>query len=330
MGMTPEEFDEVQAAAALGDGDAQHMIDDVGAHDEAVRRRQDELHRTVSALDQLLDAPPPASLRERLLDEAGRRRPATVEPSSAVGDLFAAQVGALRDLLSDLADEEWARPVTPYRWSVHGLVAHLLVIENYTAGQLGLAEPTANEAHHLELGADVIATELRQPPVSTASRWLARAQATATAVLDDRAELPDEITLHGWPFSTEGALVARAFEIWTHADDIRRATRRPLSVPRAGDLRAMSSFSVGALPLTFPLVESDMRLTPTRIVLTGDGGGTFDIGEGAAPHTTLVADVVDYCRVAARRIQPDDLDCTIDGDEELARRLLVSASVFAV
>ncbi len=65
-------------------------------------------------------------------------------------------------------------------------------------------------------------------------------------------------------------------------------------------------------------------------MLTGLGGGTFDLGGAPGPTTTIVTDVVDYCRVAARRVEPDDLDCTIDGDTALAADLLRAAAVFAV
>jgi uncharacterized protein (TIGR03083 family) len=250
-----------------------------------------------------------------------------------VRDLFRRQIEALGDLLGDLHADDWTRPIGPYRWTVHGLVAHLLVIELYTAGQLGLDQANTSHEHHLAIGADRIAAELADAPGSTARRWLERARATAAALFDDGISLPDDITLHGWPFSTEGALIARAFEVWTHADDIRLATGRPRSTPGAGDLRTMSRFSVRTLPRLLPLVAPEARLAPTRIVLTGDGGGTFDIGgndgQGDAA-TTVVTDVVDYCRVVARRIRVDELACDIDGNEEIVRALLAAASAFAV
>jgi hypothetical protein len=162
----------------------------------------------------------------------------------------------------------------------------------------------------------------------------------------DKGDLPHQITLHGWPFELDGALIARSFELWTHTDDIRRATGRPLGAPAPSDIRAMSSFSVEALPLTLALTSPGRPLTPTRVVLTGAGGGTFDLpptpslaptpsraptptGSGT-PSTLVVVDVVDYCRVVARRIGVDTLNFTITGDESLARALLHSATVFAV
>jgi hypothetical protein len=69
-------------------------------------------------------------------------------------------------------------------------------------------------------------------------------------------------------------------------------------------------------------------------VLTGPGGGTWDQalgwGETAGlPDATLVLDVVDYCRLAARRVGPDEVAVTVEGDEALARRILAGAGVFS-
>ena len=116
--------------------------------------------------------------------------------------------------------------------------------------------------------------------------------------------------------------------MWIHADDIRRATARPMQTPPPRDLRAMSMFSIATLPL---LVPTEHVKGPARIVLTGQGGGTFDLdGPGAERAVTLVADVVDYCRTAARRIDIDDLPAVIEGDRDQAHALLTAARVLAV
>lgn len=327
--MTRDGLDDEMIASAFGGAEPRRTGRD-RIEDAAERNaRRHALHETVAALDLLLESAPPPDIKANLLREAAGRRPPQTEPS-AVTDLFSNQVAALAELLDELDGHDWSRPVAPYGWTVHALIAHLLVIEHYTAGRLGIGPNGFADEPHLAIGADRISDELERDPNATASEWLERAEATVAAIHDDAAELPTGVDLHGWPFSLEGALIARAFEIWTHADDIRRATGRPLRSPIAGDLRAMSEFSVRALPLTLELVAPDQSLTPTRIVLTGRGGGTFDIGRRPGSVTTIVTDVVDYCRLVARRIVPDDLDCTIDGDSTLVRALLTSASAFAV
>lgn len=324
--MSTNEFDDEMIAATLPGGDepSTERLDEVPDPD----RRRDALHATVAALDLLHESTPPPELRSRLLAAAAEQRPEP--PASAFSELFRHQVRALAELLAELRDDDWSRPLEHYDWTVHGLVAHLLVIEDYTASRLGLTPYDPSEEHHLALGAERISGELAIDPAHTAAAWFARAAATSDALRDRSLELPTDVTLHGWPFSLDGAVIARAFEIWTHADDIRRATGREVRPPSAEDLRTMSRFSVLALPLTLGLVAPDRVLSPTRVVLTGGGGGTFDLGSAAGSSTTIVVDVVDYCRVAARRIDPDDLDCTIDGDAALAADLLRGAAAFAV
>ena len=71
-----------------------------------------------------------------------------------------------------------------------------------------------------------------------------------------------------------------------------------------------------------------------RIVLTGRGGGVWNqplqLGlEAGEPSVTIVADAVEFCRLAAQRIAPADLDAEIDGPMDLAITVLRGASVFA-
>jgi uncharacterized protein (TIGR03083 family) len=244
-------------------------------------------------------------------------------------DVFARQVESLRRLLDQLGEHDWDAHAAPTQWSVHALVAHLLVIEHYTAHVLG-ADPLPAQLHvgtcdHSTMGADVIEAELVRRPGDTADDWFALARRNAafgaTVVPADDAPAP----LHDWPFTRSSALVARAFEIWTHADDIRRATGRPMATPVHGDLRTMSSFLVGSLPL---LVGKAMR--PVRIVLSGQGGASFELGGPGRPAAELQIDVVDYCRMAARRVAPSALVARRQGDVALLDALLVAATAFAV
>lgn len=284
----------------------------------------------LAALAERDASPPPAVVRQRVLARAGRSPRALVEPAAPT-EVYAEQVEALRALLDELLPADWARPAMPYDWTVHGLVAHLVVIESYTASVFGLGDPPPGDtADHLGLGADVIAAELTGPPGDTAGRWAAVARTVVEHVRSDAFRPDGPAPLHGWPFDAAAALVVRSFELWTHADDIRRAVGRPLASPTPPALRTMSSLSVRALPLVLPLATPTRTMAPTRVVLTGPGGGTYDLG-GPGPRQALIAaDVVDYCRVASRRLDPAELDCTVEGDDDLVRDLLVASRAFAM
>ncbi len=335
MDLTPREIDELLGAWALGaiDPSDQARLDAAIAADPDLARRARPLQRAVTSMADGTAAPPPPGLRHRLVDTVASRPRELWDPTDPVR-LFANQVQALSELLRDLTAEDWDLLAPPYEWTVHGLVAHLLVIERYTAVQLGLAPSgPAGPPGHLEMGADEIAEELIGTGPETAAAWRTTAQQTVRALAaDDAPSLGQPLELHGWPFSVATGLVARSFEVWTHADDIRRATGRPLADPAPEDLRAMSQVSVTSLPLILPLIDGEpgTELRGARVVLTGDGGGTFDLGDPSRRDALLVADVADYCRLAARRIEPAALDATIEGDRRAARRLLAAAQAFAV
>lgn len=333
MELTPRDIDRLLGAWALDalDDETRAAVDDVLRANPVLARTAADLRHAAAALDDRVPGAPPADVRAAVLAAAAVHPPALVEPTAPV-ELFANQVDALRRLLDELTGADYRRTAAPYSWTVHGLVAHLLIIERYMAGQLGVGplRPDA-DAGHLRLGADDIAAELLRPGADTGRDWSSAATTTIEALASpDAPPLDTEVQFHQWPMSIAGLLVARSFEVWTHADDIRRATGRPVEAPSPADLRAMSQFSVRSLPLVIGLVAPDAELRGARVVLTGAGGGTIDLGDPAHRDTTIVTDVVDYCRLAARRIDLDALDATIEGDERAAGDLLAASRVFAL
>jgi hypothetical protein len=148
----------------------------------------------------------------------------------------------------------------------------------------------------------------------------------------DGLDLDVSLRFHQWPFSLRSLLVARSFELWTHADDVRRATDRPLAPPSPADLVTMSATSVSSLPLAVHAVSSSVPDCRVRIVLTGDGGSTFDVelGRGGAERASIVTDLVDWCRIASRRIAPGDLERTVDGDPGVVELVLQAAAIIAM
>ncbi len=331
----PSEMDDLLAAWALDalDPVERAAIDRLVASDPSVAETAYEMQRTVAALDANLRAAPPSSLGLRILHEAGSRPPTLAEPSPAV-DLLSHQVAALADLLDQLNPHDWRLTAHPYEWTVHGLVAHLAVIEQYTAAVLGLGVDAPLGEDHLHIGADRIARLLESPPDVTVEDWRLGAERIVEAIRAGQGPTLDTVvSFHQWSISVEGLLIVRAFETWTHADDIRRAAGRQLWTPEASDLRTMSAFSVSTLPFLLADVAPD-ALHNARVVLTGDGGGTFNLGDRAidpeGSQFTLVTDVLDYCHRVAGRVEPEDLVFSVEGDLDLARQLLSVASAFAV
>ncbi|MGB5760090.1 MAG: hypothetical protein WBM50_24460, partial [Acidimicrobiales bacterium] len=173
MDLTPSELDEILGAWALDalDRETSGRIDRLISLDPELAARARLLQEVVAGLHESDASAPPADVRRTILDAAAQR-PRAVDPGSDVVDLFANQVEALRQLSTSLTTRQWHRRAKPYAWTVHELVAHLLVIERYTAEQLGLVTGAdsglvGENVGHLAMGADVIASEARSAPIET-------------------------------------------------------------------------------------------------------------------------------------------------------------------
>jgi len=81
--------------------------------------------------------------------------------------------------------------------------------------------------------------------------------------------------------------VVRAFELWVHENDIRRAVGLPPSVPDAPVLRLMSDLAARLLPYA---ARTGLREpVDVHLVLTGPGGGTWDVLVGESPPEPVPA-----------------------------------------
>jgi hypothetical protein len=71
-----------------------------------------------------------------------------------------------------------------------------------------------------------------------------------------------------------------------------------------------------------------------HLVLTGPGGGTWDVAVGGGPPAPaavmIVTDAVGFCRLAANRVTPAELDVCVTGDPARAAGLLAAATTLAL
>jgi uncharacterized protein (TIGR03083 family) len=292
-------------------------------------------------LAELAARQPPTGLRGGLLSAARTRRAPGVsllevgEVSSV--EAFVRTIAALGDLLDELTPRDWAAP-TIEGWTVKGLVSHLVAIEEYFGRQLGLWESAVDpelEADHLGMTRAFVAASSDGAPAEVLARWRELTDATTAHLQSlDRSAMRQPIHFHYLDTTLSTILITRVFEIWTHDEDIRRATGRVAVPPDAGRLARMSRVAVPSMAFGLALGGTEVAGRTARIVLTGPGGGTWDqalgLGEEAGePEATLVIDVIDYCRLAARRLEPEQVDVIVEGDADLARQVLAGAGVFS-
>jgi uncharacterized protein (TIGR03083 family) len=278
---------------------------------------------------------PPAELRSATLTRAASRRPAgrpldatrPCEPEVA----FDRTVEDLNHLLGSLDDAEWDAPAHAEHGRVRDLLAHLVGVERLVLRWLDPADAVPDLPDHVAATRPVVAELADASPHDIARQWYdgARAVATAAAIDRDRA-----VVFHDLTISVDQLLVTRTGELWAHAIDICQATGRPL--PQL-DMERMSTLCeqlMMAVPLAMAYGGTPASGRAARFVLTGPAGGTFTVPlapqpQAADPEVTIVTDAVDLCRVAIRRLRPDQLGAVIDGDRELGDLVLAGISALA-
>ena len=299
--------------------------------------------RGLAALGEEAVAEPPADLRASVLAAALGGRPpgapltgapALAEPLAA----FRATVAELRGVLDGLDAATWDVPTASVHGPVRALVAHLAGVERVMAAQLGDGTPEADEVDHVASAARIAAGAAAEEPAQLVARWHDAAQRLAE--LAEAAGPDAPVLANDIPTDVDGMLVLRTFEVWAHTEDVCRAAAIPAPPLDASRLALMSSRLLDVLPLAMAVEGVPRPGRTARLVLTGAGGGSYvralapeDVlalpGDGADPDVALVVDVVDLCRLAARRARPEDLDLAIEGDEELAGAVLVAVAAFA-
>jgi uncharacterized protein (TIGR03083 family) len=296
----------------------------------------------IGLLAELSATPPPRSLDATVVDAAITSRPPGQAIASLGGGVRANPAVAFLQTVDEfkavLAQAHGAAIVEPYGWSVTQLVAHLVEVDLYFGRQLGLWEHTVDvslEDDHLAMTEAAVRASVKADFDETVAKWLDVSGAVCTHVASlDADQLRTRIKFHMLDTRVSTALVVRVFEVWTHVEDLCRTLRRDPPQLDAARLHLMTRTAVGAIPLGMLLGNIDGGQQTARIVLTGRGGGVWNqplqLGsEPGEPSVTIVADALDFCRLAAQRIEPADLDAEVEGPMDLAITVLRGASVFA-
>ena len=281
----------------------------------------------------------PMGLRERVMAASllargvGQTVPAV--PTIPADEAFERAADAFYGLLGTLSEQGW-KTAALRGLDVQELVGHLTGVEHDTHRALA-GDPAVADAEHVESTQGSAVRQAGRSPAQTLDEWRRAADHTLELVrAPDGDRTADgcagRIAVHGIRLPLDDLLVVRAFELWVHDNDIRRAVGLPPSVPDPPVLRLMSDLAARMLPYAAAL----MGLPPTNVhlVLTGAGGGTWDvaIGQEAAGRESLaiVADAVGFCRLAANRVTPAELGPHITGDEGRAVSVLAAATTLAL
>ena len=288
-------------------------------------------HEPVSAPGAL-----PAGLRGRVLAASwqarapGRPWPEPAEISAV--EAFRRAADTLDRLLGTLGDGDWAAPALR-DLDVQGLVGHLIGVEEHLQRCLS-GDPEVAGTDHVGATQPAAARQAGLPAGETRADWRRAVNRTLGLVRGRAgAAFPAELALHGMRLPLDALLVVRAFELWTHENDIRLAAGLPLAVPDSSSLRLMTALAAPALPVGAARTGLAAPVS-VHLVLTGPGGGTWDVllgsvGRDPAP-VRIVTDTVGFCRLVANRAGPGDLDMDITGDPAKVGGVLAAAAALAL
>ena len=295
----------------------------------------------MTAADRDLPMLPP-ELRERVLAASLRARnagrPVPDAPEISAVEAYRRAANAFYAMLCVLSDDDWQTPALR-GLDVQGLVGHLTGVEHDVHRALA-GDPDVADADHVGSTQAVAARQAARPPAQTRAEWRRAADRTLDLVRPADAAAQGKgaqeaqgarVALYGMRLSANTLLVVRAFELWTHENDIRQAVGWQASVPDASTLRLMTDLAARLLPQAGAGLDQQVDV---RLVLTGPGGGTWDVTVGGGPPAAMpvaiVTDAVGFCRLAANRVTPAELDVDVTGDRACAAAVLTAATTLAL
>ncbi|MEU1573818.1 zf-HC2 domain-containing protein [Streptomyces collinus] len=336
----------------------EHLGDCGSCADEARRLRE-----AVGLLQrpESLDLDP--GLRTRVLDTCLERRPPRI-PVPDWAAAYDAETARLDALLQDFGDAEWHAPVrlrwfradaaTSRRTTVAGVIAHLLSVDGLVAVALGLDDPLgdvpsrkptpAARTEALWRASHFPPTRFVRAPWREQSHGLVR---TVSFTGGGAGKMP--VPYGDFELPLHDAMLDRAFECWVHAEDIADAVDYPYDPPSPRHLHRMIDLAARMLPtalahrrragLASPahhrhLVAAGEPGRSLRLEIEGSGGGEWLIpldspaAKGSAEHEVahVALDGVEFCRLAAGHVPPQEAAAGQVGDRDAIRDVLFAAA----
>ncbi|MFE3161661.1 maleylpyruvate isomerase N-terminal domain-containing protein [Streptomyces sp. NPDC059224] len=333
-----------------------HLGDCGACADEARRLREAVglLHQPES-----LDLDP--GLRTRVLEACLDRRPPRV-PIPAWAAPYDAETARLDALLQDIGDAEWHAPVrlrwfdgsapTSRRTTVAGVIAHLLSVDGLVAAALGLADPLGEATGQGPAARTETFWQASHFPPTRAVRKPWREQShrlVQTVSFTGGGAGRLGVSYGDFALPLHDAMLDRAFECWVHAEDIAVAVDYPYEPPAPRFLHRMIDLAARMLPVALAARRQAGLATPgptphlvpagrpgrsLRLEIEGNGGGEWlipldspgAVGSEEFEVAHVALDDVEFCRLAAGHVPPEDAAAGQLGDRTAIRDVLFAAA----
>lgn len=273
--------------------------------------------------------------------------PADTDPAARLASFVDVWWAAVLDFLAladELGPDEWMTPTDLPGWTAHDVLAHLVHLESIAHGAEH-PEVEIGEAAHVrhDLGrfceqGVVAARTTPSPTLVEQLRQVTTARHDALAAdppTDPTASAPAHFGALGW--DNETFLGNRPLDVWMHEQDVRRAVGRSGGldgIPAAyvarkllGSVPFVLGKRVAPRPGTSVLVTVG-ALPPLAARVRDDGRAEAVESEGLADPTARIAtDLEAFTLAAGGRRAPEPERWQIEGDRDLAHRLISSLAV---
>jgi uncharacterized protein (TIGR03084 family) len=232
---------------------------------------------------------------------------------------LAAQHAELAALVDGCGDDAWARPTRCVGWDVAAVLLHLAQTDEMA---------TASARRELEALADGLMGRLEdQTTVDEAAAWQVEVERAAggpairqrwhVASREMRdalgtADPHERVTWVTNQLSVHTLTATRLSECWIHTGDIASALDVEL-VP-SDRLRFIARLAWRTLPYAFARAETAMA-GPVALDLVGPNGDRWHFDPDAEPVTTIRGSAIEFCDVAARRVDADETELVGEGPD---------------
>jgi uncharacterized protein (TIGR03083 family) len=249
---------------------------------------------------------------------------------------------SIGQLGAGLDEQQWTLPTECPGWTVQDQIAHLAHIEGRLLGRADPDDRLPADVPHVRnafgRANEVFVESRRGWPGTQVLAEFCEVTGARLAVL--RSLTDDGFGAESWtpvgPGTVRELLPFRCFDSWVHEQDIRRAVGRP------GDLdSAVAEHALGMVTQAMPFVIGKKVAPPegtvvlfslsdplAREIAVGivDGRARRLDGQATQPEVRLAMTTETYARLGCGRVDPTRAlragDVTIDGDEQLGRRVL--------
>ena len=265
----------------------------------------------------------------------------------AYADAWTQSIEAVSALVAPLTEGEWNRPTECPGWSVRDVVSHLIAMETELLGDPRPIHTVPSDLRHV---VDEFSRYCEVPVdkrrCHTGPEMTAELEYTvirrSRALRDTRYGPLDEVRWPMGPYARDipyhQLLRARVFDVWTHEQDLRRALRTPgdLDTPAAVITRdyliemlpkAVAKLAGAPAGTTVVFDVSGAQEFMRTVRVDENGRGSVDSLVSLAPSVSLTLDWDSFARLTCGRISPAAADVKVEGDEELAWRILDNLAV---